>query len=104
MVLPSEDWFDQDVMRWSTAGFPRVVNGISGFPPSEQAGLRAAAARLPDPAALNRLRSQGVATLVLLPRLLPGTRYAGIDVGRLAALPGVEVERRGNAVVVHLSP
>lgn len=100
MVLPSEDEFDEQVMRWSTAGFPRVVNGVSGFPTLEQTELRDAAARLPDPAALDRLRRSGVRTLVLLNELLPGSRYA--NAAHLQGLPGVVVELRGDVTVVHL--
>ncbi|MDP3712180.1 MAG: hypothetical protein Q8R60_06825 [Mycobacteriales bacterium] len=102
LVLPSEDHLDQDVMRWSTDGFPQVVNGVSGFPPQLQLELRDAAARLPDPTALERLRSEGVRSLVILPALLPGTRYQQLDISALAALPGVSVDVRGDAVVVYL--
>ena len=104
MVLPSEDLFDQHVMRWSTDGFPRVVNGISGFPTRELKELRDAAARLPAPDALARLRRSGVASLLLLPDALPGTRYAGLDPAALAGMPGATVEQRGDAVVVLLGP
>lgn len=103
LVLPSEDNVDQDVMRWSTDGFPKVANGVSGFTPRLQSELRDAAARLPDPLALARLRSAGVRSLVLLPQLLPGTRYQAIDIGALDALPGVTVEVRGDTVVVLLA-
>ena len=104
MVLPSEDAFDQNVMRWSTDGFPRVVNGISGFPTRELKELRDAASRLPAPDALARLRRSGVASLLLVPDALPGTRYAGLDPAALAGLPGARVEQRGDGVVVVLGP
>ncbi len=104
MVLPSEDFVDQDVMLWSTDGYPAVVNGVSGFTPQEQAELRDAAARLPAPDALDRLRRSGVATLVLLPELTPGTRYEPVTAASLSLLPGVLVEARGDAVVVRLQP
>ena len=100
MVLPSEDEFDERVMRWSTDGFPRVVNGVSGFPTSEQTELRDAAARLPDPGALDRLRRSGVRTLVLLNDALPGSRY--VNASTMAGLPGVRVEPRGDVTVVYL--
>ena len=100
MVLPSEDEFDEQVMRWSTAGFPEVVNGVSGFPTAEQTELREAAARLPDPIALERLRRSGVRTLVLLNDVLPGSRYAGAALA--GQLPGVVVEPRGEVTLVHL--
>ncbi len=100
LVLPSEDNVDQDVMRWSTDGFPAIANGVSGFTPQQQRELRDAAALLPDPGALDRLRRGGVGSLVVLPALLPGTRYQALDVRALAALPGVSVDDRGDAVVV----
>lgn len=100
MVLPSEDLFDENVMRWSTDGFPRVVNGVSGFPTLEQTELRDAASRLPDPAALERLRRSGVRTLVLLNDLLPGSRYQNAALA--GQLPGVVLEPRGDVTVVHL--
>lgn len=102
MVLPSEDYIDQDVMLWSTDGYPRVVNGISGFTPQEQIELRDAADRLPAPEALDRLRASGVASLLILPELLPITRYADLDVEAITRLPGVTVERYPDAVVVRL--
>lgn len=102
LVLNSEDYSDQDVMLWSTDGFPRIVNGISGFTPDEQNELRDAASRLPAPDALERLRRSGVATLLVLPETLPGTRYEGLDLGALAGLPGVVVEPRGGLAVVRL--
>ncbi|MEX2290001.1 MAG: hypothetical protein WD794_06705 [Mycobacteriales bacterium] len=102
LVLPSEDSTDQDVMLWSTDGFPRVVNGVSGFTPAELEQLREAAARLPDPPALARLRSSGVASLLVLPDALPGTRYERLDAVALARLPGVDVEPQGDVLVVRL--
>lgn len=100
MVLPSESGTDQHVMRWSTDGFPKIVNGISGFTPQLTEDLRSAASLLPAPEALQRLRGAGVRTLVVLPQSLPGTRYEGLDAGVLAALPGVTVEQRADALVV----
>jgi hypothetical protein len=102
MVLPSDGRHDQRVMSWSTDGFPRVVNGVSGFTPTLTDELRAAAAALPAPAALQRLRDAGVRSLLLLPDQLAGTPYAAIDLGALATAPGVTVERRGETVVVTL--
>lgn len=102
MVLPSDGRHDQRIMNWSTDGFPRVVNGVSGFTPTVTDELRAAAAALPAPAALQMLRDDGVRSLVLLPGQLAGTPYAAIDLGALAAAPGVTVERRGETVVVTL--
>lgn len=102
MVLPSESSTDQFVMRWSTDGFPRTVNGVSGFTPQLTEDLRSAASDLPAPEALQRLRDAGVRTLLVLPASLPGTRYEGLDAQALAGLPGVRVEQRGETLVVSL--
>lgn len=102
LVLPSEAQLDYRVMLWSTDGFPRIVNGSSGFTPTRQEELRTAAAALPDLAALERLRAAGIRSLLLLPGELQGTRYERLDVPSLSALPGVTVEDRGEAVVVLL--
>lgn len=104
MVLPSEDGFDLRVMNWSTDRFPDVVNGSSGFTPVETAELRDAAAALPDPAALERLRRSGVRTLLVLPDQLPGTRYEALNIAGLGSLPGVVVDQRAEVVVVSLGP
>jgi hypothetical protein len=104
MVLPSEDTSDSQVMWWSTDRFPQVANGTSGFPTQELEELRAAAASLPAPDALARLRRSGIASLVLLPDALAGTRYAALDAMSLAGLAGVSVEQRADAVVLRLGP
>lgn len=102
MVLPSVDHFDQIVMLWSTDGFPRVVNGISGFQPAQQLALREAADRLPEPEAVTQLRRSGVASLLIIPSAFPGTQYDLFDPQELARVPGVSVDVRGEAVVVLL--
>ena len=78
-----------------------MVNGVSGFTPALTEDLRSAASDLPDPGAYQRLKAAGVASLLVLPAALPGTRYEGLDAA-LAQLPGVSVERRAEVLVVHL--
>lgn len=102
LVLPSEDSFDQNVMLWSTDGYPRVVNGVSGFTPQQQMELRDAAAGLPDRASLDRLRRAGVATVVLLADAAAGTRYEGLDLAALSARPGLQVQQTRDIIVVLL--
>ena len=102
LVLPSDGNVDQTVMNWSTDRFPSIVNGYSGFTPQLTESLRAAAERLPDPAALEQLRAAGVRTLLVLPARLPGTRHERLDPLLLASLPGVTVEQRNETFIVRL--
>ncbi len=67
LVLPSDAGRDDAAMFWSTAGFPALANGSSGFVPSELAELRRRAASFPDPASVAYLRTRGVRTVVVLP-------------------------------------
>ena len=53
--LYSDDFTDDTVMFWSAAGFPRLVNGSSGFDPSELVALRAQATGFPDRASVDYL-------------------------------------------------
>jgi hypothetical protein len=73
LVLPSDEIGDETVMWWSTDGFPRVVNGGSGFVPRETSALRAATADFPSTDAVRVLRAVGVhRVVVLLERFDPG--------------------------------
>jgi hypothetical protein len=66
MVLPTDEAFDLNVMLWSTAGFPRMVNGSSGYIPPEQAQLRDTMKSFPDLNSVLALRAIGVKTVVVL--------------------------------------
>jgi hypothetical protein len=76
IVLPAVWWADCSVMYWSTDGFPKVINGNSGFAPNLTEQIRARTASFPDPASVAYLRSLGVRQVVVLRNWLPGTPYA----------------------------
>jgi hypothetical protein len=102
LVLPSNQGIDQNVMLWSTDGFPKIVNGSSGYIPARLAQTREAAATFPDPNSVAALRELGVRTVVLLP-----DRAAGTPWERAAELPvdGLDIDRQevGGAIVFRLS-
>lgn len=67
LVVPSDEIGDETVMFWSTAGFPAIVNGTSGFVPRELATVRARAAGFPAPPVVRYLRALGVRSVVVRP-------------------------------------
>jgi hypothetical protein len=86
---------------WSTAGFPRIVNGRASFQPSLTTAIAVDVAGFPDARSLARLHSLGVRTVVFHPDLAPGTVWAGADRKPLSGLP-LTRERRGDVVVFHV--
>jgi hypothetical protein len=74
--LPSTVVSDPAYMLGSTAGFPAIVNGYSGFDPVELALVRRRAASSPDPGSVAFLRQRGIRSVVIHPSL---------PLGRLAA-------------------
>jgi hypothetical protein len=90
MILPSDELQDMNVMLWTTDGFPRVVNGGSGFGPQRQAALRETMKSFPDQASVDALKEVGVRTVVVIRTRAIGTPYENaID----APIDGLELER-----------
>jgi hypothetical protein len=87
---------------WSTAGFPRIVNGRASFQPKLTTQIALDVAAFPDARSVARLRALGVRTVVLHPNLAAGTSWQGAERKPLSGL-GVTRERRGDVVVFHLS-
>jgi hypothetical protein len=87
---------------WSSAGFPRIVNGRASFQPALTSAIARDVAGFPDRRSVARLRALGVRTVVLHPGLAPGTSWQ--DAGRkpVAGL-GLARERRGDVVVFHVT-
>jgi hypothetical protein len=73
LVLPSDAYVDNDIMLWSTGGFPRIVNGNSGFVPRRLAETRELTRQFPDQASVDYLRELGVKTVIVLRDLPTGT-------------------------------
>lgn len=103
LTLPSDSYNDQAAMFWSTAGFPALVNGASGFTPTSLADLRARTAGFPDAASIELLRRHGVRTVVVLRNRIPGTPWQQAADKPVTTLPLTRSER-GGAVVFRLAP
>lgn len=75
IVLPSHELFDMNVMLWSTDGFPKIVNGGSGFTPMDQQELRLTMQQFPDEATVSMLRERGIRTVVVVRSQAVGSAY-----------------------------
>jgi hypothetical protein len=75
IILPSDEIADMAVMFWSTDGFPRLVNGGSGFHPQIQSDVRNAMKNFPDQASVDRLRELHIKSVVVLRNAVAGTGY-----------------------------
>jgi hypothetical protein len=83
---------------WSTAGFPRIVNGRASFQPALTTAIALDVAAFPDSRSVARLRGLGVRTVVLHPNLAAGTSWALAERKPIAGL-GLTRERRADVVV-----
>jgi hypothetical protein len=102
LVLPSDPLLDNNVMFWSTDGFPQVVNGNSGFVTQRLADVRQATQSFPDLASIDYLREMGVKTVIVLRPQIAGTPWQAAADTPVEGL-GIEREERGDAVVFRLS-
>ncbi|MEV0569722.1 hypothetical protein [Dactylosporangium sp. NPDC050588] len=75
MVLPSHELFDMNVMLWSTDGFPKIVNGGSGFTPMDQQELRQTMQQFPDEQTVALLRERHIRTVVVVRSQALGSAY-----------------------------
>ena len=99
--LPMSREGNRRYMLWSTAGFPRIVNGRASFQPALTTAVARAAAGFPDRPSVGYLRRLGVRTVVLHPALAAGTAWQGAGRKPLSGLP-LTRERRGDVIVFHL--
>lgn len=88
---------------WSSAGFPRIVNGRASFQPTLTTAIAFDVAGFPDARSVARLRALGVRTVVLHPNLAARTSWAAAERKPLSGL-GLVRERRGDVVVFALPP
>ena len=75
ILLPTGVLEDMNTMLWSTDGFPRMINGGSGFAPHRQEDLRAVMQRFPDSESVQALRDLDVKSVVVVRGLAEGTAY-----------------------------
>jgi hypothetical protein len=66
IVLPSDELQDENVMLWSTTRYQKLVNGGSGFRPTDQQNTRLVTRAFPDQGSVDYLRQLGVRTVVVL--------------------------------------
>ncbi|RQX19184.1 hypothetical protein DDE19_05040 [Micromonospora ureilytica] len=101
LVLPSSQSLDQHVMLWSTSGFPDVVNGGSGFTPSQLDDVRRVSQSFPDQTSVDYLRTLGVRTVVLLRGQVAGTPWE-INIDAPVESLGISRQEVADAVVYRL--
>jgi hypothetical protein len=110
MHLPADEEFDSTddpltyrYMVWSTEGFPKLVNGISGFIPHRTVELGELARGFPDRRSVAALRAAGIRSVVLHPRLAADTPWAGAASRPVEGL-GIERRAAGDVVFYDLTP
>jgi hypothetical protein len=103
LELPAEAADNRRYLLWSTDGFPKLLNGRTGFQPRYFAATLRAVDGLSSVQALDDLRSRGVATIVINDQL-PGGMELTAAAERLLPLSGVNSERRGPLLILALPP
>lgn len=76
LVLPSDPLTDSNIMLWSTTKFQRMVNGNSGFYPTDQQQTRQAAKSFPDQPSVDYLRQLGIKYVLVVKDRAAGGDYA----------------------------
>ena len=103
MVLPSDPLTDMNIMLWSTTKFQKMVNGNSGFYPTDQTHTRDVVKSFPDQTSVDYLRQLGI-RYVLVVR----DRAAGGDYAKAATMEtpvdglGITREDQGDTILYTL--
>lgn len=103
LQLPAQAPDNRRYLLWSTDGFPKMLNGRTGFQPRYFAATLRAVDGLGNVQALENLRSRGVATIVINGQLAGGEKLAAAA-RRLLPVSGVASERRGPLLILRLPP
>lgn len=101
LVLPSDQLSDEMTMVWSTAGFPQIVNGGSGFTPQRLREVREILTSFPDAASIRLLRDLGVRSVVVVRSKVAGTPFAAAADADVTGL-GIEREDTDDAVIFRI--
>jgi hypothetical protein len=101
LVLPSENLPDLHVMLWSTDGYPKIVNGYSGFVPQRLQQLQEQTKNFPDADSVQVLHDLGVKTVVVQRSRVTGTAYERALDAPIDDLDLTRVER-GDVVIYSL--
>lgn len=99
--LPARFHTDLLYSYWSTAGFPRTVNGAGAIDPQAYDTLRKEMADFPDQRSVRLLRGLGVRTVLFHPGVAAAFGTEDIR-GRPIAGLGIDRERVGDVVVFRL--
>jgi hypothetical protein len=75
MHLPSDNYNDLAYMFFSIEGFPRIINGTSGFTPPQLSAIRLRLERFPNPSTVRLLQRLGVRSVILHLDRAPGTPW-----------------------------
>ena len=86
MVLPSDEGADLNIMLWSTNGFPTMVNGASSLVTPDHQALRDLMQTFPSAPAVERLRRDGIRSVVVVRDRVAGTPYESTLSGSTAGL------------------
>lgn len=89
LVLPSDPLTDMNIMLWSTTKFQKMVNGNSGFYPTNQTNTRSIAKTFPDQASVDYLRQIGIRYVLVVKDRAAGGDYAN------AANPDLPIDGLG---------
>jgi hypothetical protein len=105
IVLPSGDLPDENAMIWSTTKFQRMVNGGSGFEPSDQQVTRAVTRSFPDGNSVDYLRRLGVRAVVVLKAQAAGSPEYARAADPNTSIDGLGIDRRddGDTIVYTLN-
>jgi hypothetical protein len=90
-------------LLWSTERFPAIANGRGSFEPALTDRIRRRARSFPDRGSVRFLRSLGVRTVILHPRLAHGTDWASSARRPVRGLP-LRREKSHDVVLYHLAP
>jgi hypothetical protein len=97
LELPSPGPEDKAYELWSTAGFPRLVNGASSLLPRNTVHIIQKSASFPDQPSIAFLRGQGIRTVVIHRDLAMGTPW---EQGAARSVAGLGITRRGSGPTV----
>jgi hypothetical protein len=85
--LPAGFFDDPLYSYWSTAGFPKTVNGAGGFDPNPYDRLRETVSNFPDTRSVEVLRALGVRSVLFHPEQAQGTSWEGAENRPIVGLP-----------------
>jgi hypothetical protein len=100
MVLPSDESVDNNVLLWSTEGFPAMVNGAAGYTTPNHQSIRDLMQTFPSEPSLLRLRQLGVRSVVVVRDRVAGTPYEATLYA--SAPPGVTRQEIGPDILYTL--